>query len=234
MKTFKQFTSFRLESFFLDEGVNDPAIFKAIFLAGGPGSGKSYTAGQAAVTAHGFKILGSDQHFEHAMKKAEQEMTPEFISSPTGQQMRDVAKARTGIREERYIKGRLGIVYDGTGHNIKKIIKASNRLRALGYDTGMLFVNTDLETAQVRNLARTRTLDPKVVAQAWNEAQKNLGPYKDHFKSKIIIVDSSNDVDNKAEMMKGYRWAAKFAKSPIENPVAKKWIEMEQERKSKK
>ena len=26
----------------LDEGINDTAIFKAVFLAGGPGSGKSF------------------------------------------------------------------------------------------------------------------------------------------------------------------------------------------------
>ena len=26
----------------IEEGVNDPAIFKAVFLAGGPGSGKSF------------------------------------------------------------------------------------------------------------------------------------------------------------------------------------------------
>ena len=30
----------------LNEGVNDPGIFKAVFLAGGPGSGKSFVASQ--------------------------------------------------------------------------------------------------------------------------------------------------------------------------------------------
>jgi len=30
---------------FLEEGVNDPAIFKAVFMAGGPGSGKSFVTG---------------------------------------------------------------------------------------------------------------------------------------------------------------------------------------------
>ena len=30
----------------IEEGVNDPGIFKGIFLAGGPGSGKSYVASQ--------------------------------------------------------------------------------------------------------------------------------------------------------------------------------------------
>ena len=39
---------------FVDEGPNDPAIFKAIFLAGGPGSGKSFIVGKTALPALGF------------------------------------------------------------------------------------------------------------------------------------------------------------------------------------
>jgi hypothetical protein len=31
---------------YLSEGINDPAIFKAVFLAGGPGSGKSFIVGK--------------------------------------------------------------------------------------------------------------------------------------------------------------------------------------------
>ena len=33
-----------LEPIFLTEGVDDPGILKCVFMAGGPGSGKSYTA----------------------------------------------------------------------------------------------------------------------------------------------------------------------------------------------
>jgi hypothetical protein len=40
----------------LNEGVNDPAIFKAIFLAGGPGSGKSFIVGKTALQPMGFKL----------------------------------------------------------------------------------------------------------------------------------------------------------------------------------
>ena len=46
----------RLTSY-IEEGVNDPAIFKAVFLAGGPGSGKSFIVGQTALTALGFKVI---------------------------------------------------------------------------------------------------------------------------------------------------------------------------------
>ena len=65
---------------FLDEGVNDPAIFKAIFLAGGPGSGKSFIVGKTGLTSMGYKVVNSDDAFEAAMKKVDMDMTPETSS----------------------------------------------------------------------------------------------------------------------------------------------------------
>ena len=52
----------------LKEGVYDPGIFKAVFTAGGPGSGKSYTAStlfgmpekMPYVSAQGLKGVNSD------------------------------------------------------------------------------------------------------------------------------------------------------------------------------
>ena len=58
MKTFKQLI------LNLDEGVNDPAIFKAVFMAGGPGSGKSFIAGKTGLTSMGLRLINSDDVFE--------------------------------------------------------------------------------------------------------------------------------------------------------------------------
>ena len=49
-------------------GINDPHIFKAIFLAGGPGSGKSFIAKQM-FGGQGLKFLNSDAAFEYLLKK---------------------------------------------------------------------------------------------------------------------------------------------------------------------
>ena len=51
------------------EGVYDPSIFKAIFLAGGPGSGKSFVAGETT-PGHGLKMVSSDVLFEKLAKEA--------------------------------------------------------------------------------------------------------------------------------------------------------------------
>ena len=50
----------------IQEGVNDPGIFKAFFTAGGPGSGKSYVASRAGVgrfSPYGLKVVNSDNQF---------------------------------------------------------------------------------------------------------------------------------------------------------------------------
>ena len=53
---------------FIKEGVYDPNIFKAVFMAGGPGSGKSYIAGKTTAGL-GLKVINSDSAFERYLKQ---------------------------------------------------------------------------------------------------------------------------------------------------------------------
>ena len=61
----------------LKEGVYDKGILKAIFMAGGPGSGKSFVANglfgipkQIPLTSmYGLKVVNSDTEFEHYLRK---------------------------------------------------------------------------------------------------------------------------------------------------------------------
>ena len=212
---------------FISEGVNDPAIFKAIFLAGGPGSGKSFIVGETALTALGMRVVNSDDAFESAMKKAGLEMDPENIFSDKGQQLRGRAKALTGKKQELYLKGRLGVVVDGTGKDYNKIRTQAVELQKLGYDVAMIFVNTDLETAMQRNRARARSLPDAEVEKYWKQVQNNIGKFQSFFKQNFIILDNSDGANWKAGTLKGYKWASKFTKKPPANPRAKKWIEKE-------
>ena len=132
---------------FIQEGVDDPAIFKAIFLAGGPGSGKSFIVGKTGLPALGMKVVNSDDAFETAMKKAGKKMTSDEIFSDEGQTIRDRSKRLTAKKQEMYISGRLGLVIDGTGKDPNKIKKQAKALQDLGYDTMMILVNTTLEVA---------------------------------------------------------------------------------------
>ena len=61
----------------LKEGVYDKSILKAVFMAGGPGSGKSYVAKglfgipdqMPTSTMYGLKVVNSDTEFEHYLRK---------------------------------------------------------------------------------------------------------------------------------------------------------------------
>ena len=210
---------------FLDEGVNDPAIFKAIFLAGGPGSGKSFIVGKTGLTSMGYKVVNSDDAFEAAMKKAGMEMDPENIFSVKGQEIRGKAKALTGKRQARYIEGRLGLVIDGTGKDPDKIVTQARQLIKLGYDVAMVFVNTDLDTAMKREAARKRTIGEVEATKYWKEVQRNIGRYQQLFgKNNFLVVDNSEGKDYQAETLRAYRDATKFTNKTPDNPKAKKWI----------
>lgn len=216
------------EYFNLTEGMYDPAIFKAVFLAGGPGSGKSFIVGKTGLTALGFKIVNSDDAFEQAMKKIGMEPSPKNIASPKGQKLRAKAKKFTGNKQETYVHGRLGLVIDGTGRDAKKIKKQAGDLKKLGYDVAMIFVNTDLATAQKRNLERKRSLDPKVVETAWTGVQKNIGSFQTYFgKKHFTVVDNSDNMDYEKESTRAYKEASKFSKQKPENSLAIAWIDAE-------
>jgi predicted kinase len=222
----------------LNEGVYDPGIFKAVFTAGGPGSGKSYAAStlfgmperMPFVSAQGLKGVNSDSAFETYMEKAK--MTTD-LQKLTGSQfkkameLRDKAKRVTVKRMNDFINGKLGMLIDGTGKNYPKIEKMVTALRKEGYDCYMVFVNTDLSVALQRNAERERVLPEKLVKDSWHAVQNNMGKFQSLFgSSNMLVVDNSEKKKFPDVVKKG---ANKFVKRPVKNHVAKDWIKKELE-----
>ena len=181
MKTFQE----------LQEGLYDPNIFKAIFLAGGPGSGKSYVAGKST-GGTGLKMVNSDPAFEHLLKKAglSLKMPPEEFERK--EVVRGKAKAITARQKEGFVEGRLGLLIDGTGKDADKILYQKNMLDELGYDTYMIFVNTSIEVALKRNAERARSLPESDVIKFWKAVQNNIGQFSNIFRGSLIIVDNND------------------------------------------
>ena len=181
MKTFQE----------LQEGLYDPNIFKAIFLAGGPGSGKSLVAGKATGGA-GLKLVNSDPIFERMLVKAglSKKMPPEEFERK--EVVRGKAKVITKRQQEGFIEGRLGMIIDGTGKDANKILYQKNMLEELGYDTYMIFVNTSIEVALKRNAERARSLPESDVIKFWKAVQNNIGQFSNIFRGSLIIVDNND------------------------------------------
>ena len=215
----------------LQEGVYDPNIFKAIFLAGGPGSGKSYVV-RRTTGGLGMKIVNSDDIYEKMLKDAGMDTTPEDIFSDKGQDIRVKAKGVTKRMQGNFLDGRLGLIIDGTGKDYDKISKQVAGLKSLGYECAMIFVNTSLDTAQERNKMRKRTLPEKQVEVMWNEVQQNIGKFQRLFgASSMIIVDNNNAGEDVFE--KVWKRIAMLIRKKVSNPTAKRWISQELAKKKR-
>ena len=208
----------------LNEGVYDPNIFKAIFLAGGPGSGKSYVAGRT-IRGGGLRIVNSDNAFESLLKKANLSLKMPDDEAAQRDPIRDRAKALTAKRKANYIEGRLGLIIDGTGRDYDKISKQATELQQIGYDTYMVFVNTSLDVALQRNADRPRSVPESIVTKSWKDVQQNIGKFSLFFKNGMVIVDNNDageDVFNAV-----FKRVRGLLRQPVKNGRAKQWIQQQ-------
>ena len=205
----------------LQEGLQDPNIFKAFFLAGGPGSGKSYVV-RKTTGGTGLKIVNSDDAFEKLLKDAglSLKMPPEEEKPRDIQRKR--AKELTKKRQANYIEGRIGLIVDGTGKDYDKIAKQSIQLRQLGYDTHMIFVNTSLDTALERNAKRERSVPESIVVKSWNDVQSNIGKFSQHFRQNFLVVDNNDATED--VMTPVFKQIKGLLKKKVKSPLAKQWV----------
>ena len=220
MKTFSE----------LQEGVYDPNILKAFFLAGGPGSGKSYVV-RRTTGGLGMKIVNSDNAFEKLLKDAGLSLKMPDEEEEPRDVIRDRAKAIAKAQQKNYVKGRLGLIIDGTGKNYEKIAYQARELQLLGYDTHMIFVNTSLDTALQRNAERARSVKTSIVTNSWKEVQSNIGKFSQFFKRNFIVVDN-NDAGEDV-FAKVYKQVMHLAKCKVQNPFGRQWIANEIARRRK-
>jgi len=239
----------------LTEGVHDKGIFKAVFMAGGPGSGKSYIKEKLFgipsginMSVGGLKSVNSDREFMFLLKKfdfdptmlaAYERTVPDLFkhlaepASKGGSGLRDFAQFLKGERKKGYMKGKIGMVIDSTGSNFKKVRKQKEELESEGYDTYMVFVMTSLETALKRNIERAdegeRELPAHVVKKSWKAARNNLGGLKAVFGSNFKQVDNDKILNDEEARHKFSslvkQYANKWAGEPIKNPIGKKWVQ---------
>ena len=167
----------------LTEGIYDKGIFKAVFMAGGPGSGKTFMAGQLfgipgykkdgkytgtkqSYSVGGLRTVNSDKEFMYLLKKYNFDPTElatypdkafDHIAAPQkvgGSGLRDLAQTLKTVEKEGYMNGKLGMIIDSTASNFQKVKRQKQELEDAGYDTYMVFVMTSLETALIRNKER--------------------------------------------------------------------------------
>ena len=179
----------------ITEGPHDPYTHKAIFFAGSPGSGKTYVARKLAGTFQGLKQVNMDNVFKFLMtqKKLSWKMPPE--EEPEREKQRQRSKELVAKQQQTYADSGLGLLIDSTGRVLGTIRRIKDHLEHNGYETTMIFVNTDLETALRRNKERERTLPDKLIHQNHEIVDQRLGEYQRMFNDVHIINNSDTEQD---------------------------------------
>ena len=220
---------------YITEGVYDPSIFKAFFLAGGPGAGKSWVSARA-LSGMGLKVINSDNAFASKLKK--EKMSLDFATHDEKEiikrdKIRTKAKQVAGMQLGLALEGRLGIIIDSTARDVEKIQQEAQNLRTIGYDIHMVFVNTSLEVALERNKTRPRVLPDAVVINSHKQIQKNMGRLQRIFGVRNFIVVDNNEVAQDVNPTVHKRIRGMVNRAPT-SYQAVRWIHRELDKRKRK
>ena len=193
----------KIDELELNEGIHDPHTYKALFIVGGPGSGKTFI-GKKLSGGTGLVSINIDDFSEMFMKKTNTKDSSSF---------KDKSSYLVNKRKNISINEGLGLLIDGTGRDYNKIEKNYNKLKSLGYDSAMVFVNTDLDVALKRNNSRFRKEDEDFLKTAHSNTMSNLGKFQNLFESnKFFVIDNTSESSFKEQFDNLWKNVQKFKK----------------------
>ena len=173
------------------EGRFDPYQNKAIFFAGVPGAGKTFIARRLASIFYGLKQVNPDAAFKYllrnknlSLKMPPEEETPREIE-------RQRSKQIVGKQQQMYQQERLGMLIDTTGRSLARVVDTKTELEAQGYDTAMIYVDADIETAIRRNRDRERSIPEKVLLSNFGAVKANVPRFREMFGNRFFEIDNS-------------------------------------------
>ena len=139
----------------LAEGANDPGVFKAVFMAGPPGAGKNKVIRDLGMESYGLRLQDIDQ------------ITAYLRSTRANAEA--VIKRRQSILASQM----LGLIINMTGRNRESLLRINNSLHAIGYDTFMIYVDSQEDIAWQRCIGR--------IQRQTASREKNEPVTKDYF-----------------------------------------------------
>jgi len=199
----------------LIEGIFDPNIFKAVFMAGPPGAGKS-TVRTQLFGGTGMRVVDPDtiqKMFQKSLPEQEKSYNPYATKAE---------KLRRSL-----VKSGLGLVIDGTNPNVSKVENMKKELESLGYDTAMVLVNAPLDVIMQRIAARQAETGREVSADyaqgVHARIQQNIPNYSNLFGDTFWLINNIDRTSITRPRGQINRWLS----SPPQNPIAQQWIKQE-------
>lgn len=198
----------RLQNY-IKEGIEDKGIFKAVFMAGHPGAGKSYVLSKIKSGRVEPRIVNTDKSFPLFNKKQWNEKWGEIKTK-----VKTMNKNQLAL----YINSLLPLAVDGTANETSVVLRRSGLLESFGYDIGMVYINTSLETAIKRAQKRERQVDMGFIKNAYEQINKAKSFYRSKFQTWMEVDNNEGELNDKV-VIHAFKFMGKFYNSPIINPV---------------
>jgi predicted ABC-type ATPase len=195
----------------LMEGIHDPIIFKAVFMAGTPGSGKS-TVRKELFGGLGMKVTDVDEIRRAHIK----------LGKPADYATQGNLAQRLGYQ---YMRGRLGIIMDTTAWHLPSIADTTHKLRTMGYDVGMIHVFSPLDVSLARVKERAhitgRTVPEEEVEKRFASLKHNTTSYARMFGDHYWFVDNSGSFPKLSHVRSQIM---SWLTTPSTSPAAQEWL----------
>lgn len=180
-------------------------MFKAIFVTGGPGSGKDIIIREAIAESKAVE-LNSVQAFDYLMDKQK------------------LAEKTNDFRREA-IRNRGPLIINGPADDHSRMITIKEELEELGYETIMVFVNTTDRASQERNQRLTKMIAESIRREKWELAQSCKESYVQNFDN-FIYFDNSSEIESiEEDITETYKKINTFIDSKNYGDISYSWLE---------
>lgn len=201
----------------MQESINDRGKMKAIFVCGTPGAGKSYTVNAITDGQMSPRIVNSDKMYEFLGRIGRTN-----IGDSTGwSNVRDTVRQTTQRQLALYINSLLPIFVDSTSANPSAVLRRKGILEAFGYDVGIVWVDTNLETALARAAQRERHVPEDYIRMTVERAAEAREFITAQFDWKVTINNGDGELTDKV-IKTAYNATQSFFNAPISNPIGKR------------
>lgn len=172
---------------------------RAIFVTGGPGSGKDVIireciSDQNVIECNFQQVLDimNDIH-----KPAMRSMNPKMES----------------------IRNRGPLIINGPADDVGKISHIKEELDRMGYESMMIFVDTTDTTSRERNTLLSRMMVESIRHEKWSKAQKNVDNFTQMFEN-FIRFDNTDNLEYKVDdISETYTITSQFFDSSVQTTV---------------
>lgn len=199
---------------FINEGIEDKGILKAVFIVGHPGSGKSYVLSKIKSGQIEPRVVNTDKVFPLYSK----EEWDKWVN------IKNKVKTINKNQLAGYINSMLPLAVDGTGTEPSVILRRVGLLESFGYDVAMVYVDTSLETALERAGKRERPVDPEFIKRVYSRIKEAKQFYRSKFSDWKEIKNDQGELTEKI-VIKAFLHMSAFYSSSMVNPVGKRMIE---------